>query len=421
MGDPGLHQPDISEYQVGVLCALPLESSAVMAAFDEDYAAPFGLVPQDENSYTFGRIDKHKVVLACLPAGTTGKAAAAAVSKDLKRTFPAITIGLMVGIGGAAPNESHDIRLGDIVVAQPTGDGGGVIQYDFGKQHPKGFISTGTLNKPPVALMSALATLKGNHGKRGGNKLTNHLDFILPKLEEAYRFPGEEHDRLFEAVYLHIQRGHGQGDGCTEGRFTCDLAFLKQRPVRNEPQVPRVFYGNIASGDQVMRSGIDRDRIANDCNAICFEMEAAGLENSFPCIVIRGICDYADSHKDKRWQGYAAASAASFAKEFLGFVKHHELAKERPNRRSSISIRSLNVASASPRSANEHRVSHSYQFPTGTILPASLETPAQLTTSRSAHRYARRTRCRTFRATRHRNEVSNNLLLPGAQRHIFAA
>lgn len=371
MGDPDLHQPDIAEYQVGILCALPLESSAVMAAFDEDYGAPFGLVPQDDNSssYSFGRIGKHKVVLACLPAGTTGKAAAAAVSKDLKRTFPAITIGLMVGIGGGAPNKNHDIRLGDIVVAQPTGDGGGVIQYDFGKQHPKGFISTGTLNKPPAALMAALSTLKGRHGKRAGSKLTDHLSFILANLEETYEFPGEEHDRLFDAVYLHIGRDHGQDDGCTEGRFTCDLSFLKQRPARPKPNVPRIFYGNIASGDQVMRSGIDRDRIASDRNAICFEMEAAGLENSFPCIVIRGICDYADSHKDKCWQGYAAASAASFAKEFLGFVKHHELAMERPLGTSSISTRSSKLVSTGSRSEIEHRLPHPYQFPTGTHCP----------------------------------------------------
>jgi hypothetical protein len=46
-------------------------------------------------------------------------------------------------------------------------------------------------------------------------------------------------------------------------------------------------------------------------------MEAAGLMNDFPCLVIRGICDYADTHKNKEWQGYAAAVAAAYAKELL--------------------------------------------------------------------------------------------------------
>ncbi|KAI1013599.1 hypothetical protein LB504_013194 [Fusarium proliferatum] len=48
-------------------------------------------------------------------------------------------------------------------------------------------------------------------------------------------------------------------------------------------------------------------------------MEGAGVWDSFPCIVIKGACDYADSHKDKDWQRYAAATAAACAKAFLGF------------------------------------------------------------------------------------------------------
>jgi hypothetical protein len=39
--------------------------------------------------------------------------------------------------------------------------------------------------------------------------------------------------------------------------------------------------------------------------------------SSFPCLFIRGICDYADSHKNKRWQPYAAVTAAAYAKEVL--------------------------------------------------------------------------------------------------------
>jgi nucleoside phosphorylase len=50
-------------------------------------------------------------------------------------------------------------------------------------------------------------------------------------------------------------------------------------------------------------------------------MEAAGLVDNFPCIVIQGICDYADSHKNKGWQEHAAAIAAAFAKELLEYVQ----------------------------------------------------------------------------------------------------
>ena len=49
-------------------------------------------------------------------------------------------------------------------------------------------------------------------------------------------------------------------------------------------------------------------------------MEAAGLMDNFPCLVIRGICDYSDAHKNKKWQPYAAATAAAYAKELLGVI-----------------------------------------------------------------------------------------------------
>ena len=62
---------------------------------------------------------------------------------------------------------------------------------------------------------------------------------------------------------------------------------------------------------------------------LCFEMEAAGLMNNFPCLVVRGICDYADSHKNKQWQPYAAATAAAYAKELLSVIPSAEVAEIR--------------------------------------------------------------------------------------------
>ena len=60
--------------------------------------------------------------------------------------------------------------------------------------------------------------------------------------------------------------------------------------------------------------------IAADGELIAFEMEGAGVWDHFPTIVIKSACDYADSHKNKKWQGYAAATAAAFAKELLTHV-----------------------------------------------------------------------------------------------------
>lgn len=88
-----------------------------------------------------------------------------------------------------------------------------------------------------------------------------------------------------------------------------------------------VHYGLIASGNQVIRDATFRDKLNKDLggNVLCFEMEAAGLMNNFPCIVIRGICDYADSHNNKYWQEHAAAVAVAFAKEILSVVPLQEV------------------------------------------------------------------------------------------------
>jgi nucleoside phosphorylase len=75
-----------------------------------------------------------------------------------------------------------------------------------------------------------------------------------------------------------------------------------------------------------MRHGGTRDRLRNELNVLCSEMEAAGLMDNFPCLVVRGICDYADSHKNDRWQKYAAATAAAYAKELLCIIPRHEVA-----------------------------------------------------------------------------------------------
>jgi len=101
---------------------------------------------------------------------------------------------------------------------------------------------------------------------------------------------------------------------------------------QSRPGGMRVHYGLIASGNQVIKDAKFRDRLNESLggNILCVEMEAAGLMNDFPCIVIRGICDYADSQKNKDWQEHAAAVAAACAKELLEYVQPSDVDGERP-------------------------------------------------------------------------------------------
>lgn len=291
------------DYTVGWVCALPDELTAAQEMLDEEHE---DLVQKsnDSNIYTLGCIGPHNVVLACLPAGQMGTNSAAAVAMQMKSTFPAIRFGLMVGIGGGVPGEA-DIRLGDVVVSQPVNGHGGVVQYDFGKSTPSGFQRTGFLNAPPSILLAAVTKLRSNQD-RGRGSLTPRL----LKLSKLPKFSREQtgSDVLFEADYRHV------GEGCC---VSCLPARKIQRKERAN-DAPIVHYGTIASGNQVMRDGIERDNVSSELGGVlCFEMEAAGLMNNFPCLVIRGICDYSDSHKNKRWQPYAAGVAAAYAKELL--------------------------------------------------------------------------------------------------------
>src|SRR5690606_7965528 len=99
--------------------------------------------------------------------GEYGTTSAAAAARDMLRSFINIRICLMVGIGGGVPTR-HDIRLGDVVGGTPRNGTSGVFQYDFGKSvQDRKFQNTGFLNKPPTALLTALAGLRSKYELEG--------------------------------------------------------------------------------------------------------------------------------------------------------------------------------------------------------------------------------------------------------------
>lgn len=223
----------------------------------------------------------------------------------------------MVGIGGGSPSRKHDIRLGDIVVSAPRDGEGGVFQYDFGKTiQDQAFRHTRFLNQPPTILRTAVTGIRAQH-KRKGHQLEEAIRLVLeknPRLRQEYARPQPSTDRLFHPHVIHDSRG------CV-AFCARDPSYLVERQGRATfEDDPAIHYGLIASGNHVMKDAVIRDRLAAEKDILCFEMEAAGLINHFPCLVIRGICDYSDSHKNKEWQGYAAMAAAAYAKDLLSRI-----------------------------------------------------------------------------------------------------
>jgi nucleoside phosphorylase len=267
------------DYTVGWVCALPVELAAAQEMLDEEHLdLERDLDDNDENLYALGSIGGHNVVIVCLPAGRIGNNPAAVVATQLRATFQAIRFGLLVGIGGGVPSAEADVRLGDVVVSQPHQIFGGVVQYDSGKATtPNGFERTGSLNSPPYILLSAIAKVRANE-LRGRSKVVEYIS----KLGRIVKF---RRDRAGADVYFEATYDHEGGPACDR----CKTERQQTRQPRESEDEVEVHYGTIASGNQVIKSAAQRDKVSAELGGVlCFKMEAAGLMNSFPCLVIRG-------------------------------------------------------------------------------------------------------------------------------------
>ncbi|KAH7198934.1 uncharacterized protein B0J16DRAFT_360547 [Fusarium flagelliforme] len=314
-----LENPEL--YTIAWIAALPIERAAATALLDEIHKEPQGFSQHeaDNNSYSWGRLGQHNIVIASLPAGVYGVVSAATTASNLVYSLPHIRFGLLVGIGGgiSQPDQDQDIRLGDVVISQPEGTTGGVVQYDLGKAKAGGvWEQKGSLNKPPPVLLHALASLQAQHEMMPSKipelleAMWNKNNRYMTKKKTNYTYPGVQKDRLFRSEYNHID-----GHTCAK----CDSEWEVEREERDSTD-PEIHYGIIASGNTLIKDAAVRDSLCERHRFLCVEMEAAGLIDRFPCLVIRGICDYADSHKNDGWQRYAAATAAAFVVELLEHV-----------------------------------------------------------------------------------------------------
>lgn len=321
---------DPQQYTVGWISAIPTESVAAQQFLDERHDGPESVAQNDNNVYTLGRIGRHNVVMAVLPKGEYGTTTAATVAKDMLHSFPNVRIGLMVGIGGGAPSSKHDIRLGDIVISSHEGNSGGVLQYDYGKTiQDQAFHYTGYLNRPPTLLRAAVSGLETQY-EADGHQLGAQVAQILekkPRLRKKYSRPPATSDRLYRSDVVHPS---DSSSSCNEVCNNNPESLVDRAERGEEEDDPAIHYGLIASGNKLMMNACIRDKLAAEKGVLCFEMEAAGLMNHFPCLVIRGICDYSDSHKNKEWQGFAAMMAAAYAKDLLRQIPPNKVETERP-------------------------------------------------------------------------------------------
>jgi nucleoside phosphorylase len=337
------------EFGIAIICALPLEYDAVSLVFDEIWdmdGGKYGKATGDSNTYTTGRIGAHNIVLVLLPG--MGTSAASGAAAGVRSSYTGVKMALLVGVCGGVPGGGgYEKLLGDVVISK-------CVQHALGRQYPSGFIPKDTMEHSlgcaSIDIRSLIASLETESGSQVLRRMAGEY---LIQLQDAadrqhrhsnYRYPGVSEDKLFETNYRHIHHAPQVCEFCEQeppkfcnsaARATCAELGCDERQLRardrlaekrclndKEDQAPRIFIGRIAAGDTVMKSGEHRDRIANEQGVIAFEMEGAGVWDQLPCIIIKGICDYADSHKNKNWQPFAAASAVSVMKAVLARYAH---------------------------------------------------------------------------------------------------
>lgn len=308
-------------YRVGWICPLEVEFSAAMLMLDEQHEN-LPQLPGDKNPYTLGSINSQNIVIVCLPRA--GNRYAVSVVTQMRMTFPSLKYALLVGIGGGVPvkTEHGFIRLGHVVVSKPTGIHSGAVQYDHGKSKKGHFERTGCLESPPSELLSAATVLVGQRVRLDHDPVWANLKRTQTNRRNIrqFGFPGAAKDHLYKPDHEH-QR---EGVLCEECGCQPQERIVREIDEEEEESVV-VHRGTIATGERVMKNAKLRDKLAEQHNVLCFETEAAGALTDFPCMVIRGISDYCDSHKNDVWQGYAAATAAAYARQLFFHMPTEEI------------------------------------------------------------------------------------------------
>lgn len=285
----------------------------------------------------------YNVVLALLPQ--LGKAGAASAAASMRSSYTGVRLALLTGVCGSVPrvDRHEEIFLGDVIISKT------ISQYDLGWHYSDGFVRRNTVednlgraNKDIRSLTTMFET------DLGLGRLEKRITYFLKQLQGSaaqrrrrgkydYMYPGTAEDKLFKPTHQHKHHSwstcicrHCVEDsdsvcekalispctdlGCDDGQH---IARKRLPDLSGDTPQPAVHVGAVALGDKVMKSAAERDRLSRESGVIAFETEGAGIWDEVPCIVVKGVCDYADSHKHPGWRNFAAAAAAAASRAIL--------------------------------------------------------------------------------------------------------
>jgi nucleoside phosphorylase len=306
--------PLTSEYTIGWVSTLPLDDRAARTMLDKLYLVIHHNSPETL-WFTFGRVGSHNVVMTY--PGSHGVSSAVREMRDI---FSSIKFVFMVGTGGGVPGGRDDIRLGDVVVSQPDGKHRGVVQHDLENTEDESSRSTGHPNPLSGLNLSVLDQIRDEVNQ--GAHPDHRERFNAKTSMREYSRPPDQRDLLFNNAYYHVAGNYD----CT----SCDSKQTIERPERRLGNAAvKIHHGTIVSSKQVVEDARTRETMAEEYGdqVLCFEQGAVGLEIDFPCIVIRGISDYCDSHRNNEWREYASGNAAAYTRNLLLLIPSERVVK----------------------------------------------------------------------------------------------
>ncbi|KAJ6153608.1 purine and uridine phosphorylase [Penicillium chermesinum] len=317
-----------SDYNIAWICPTRLVYTAARTFLDQAQDPSGHLVSLNTAFHTLGSIGKRRILIATCrdqEYDEVGSPLSSDVISDVLLHYDNICIFMIIGLGSGLPTPKNDIRLGDIVVAV-----GPEEHLDFATPMPQSETQAGLqliggwLNDSHVEhlddntrLRTDLMDLSRSYNHEGcplGN-MVNQVLANRPRMRRRYGRPDPVTDRLHKSDTQHPQEIEKSTSLDMADQNTSSLVSPPERTGDNDK--PSIHFGTIASSRDIIKSTTVRDKLASERGILCIETEHTEVPHYTPCLSIRGICDYADSHKTKDWQGYAAMVACAYAKEAL--------------------------------------------------------------------------------------------------------
>lgn len=319
------HFPLPEEYTIGWICSNSKTSSLAVAMLDERYAYPTAPL-NSSYIYTKGSIGHHNIVISCPRIEDSIDDPTKKLNpNDLRKSFPSLQYCFIIGIGSGI---SPMIQLGDVVISKPPQHWQRVNSTQYTKYQPDSW------EHFPISLLGALHKLQLARRDISSGIISRHIEEAkekAPHLRSLRLNPSQLQDLLFKANYKHVDRpetinspasiGNRLGEAPT-ACYYCDMSQTLVRPLRDFTQV---HLGNTISETWVIDSATIRNELGIDhefdmLDVLCIEQKAAYFKTNVPYLLISGICDYADSHKNESWQDYATAVAVACAKGIVEYL-----------------------------------------------------------------------------------------------------